>query len=125
MPKQIYCAQCGMELYAIQKALQSQQRVITVIEPHTCPDEEPSIPWKDVNNELILKDKPKPKKLDSLFDSFKFVSKLNDLKPKKPFNEVEDFQDGPGDLRDPDLIRADTKTIAPTGILDQLKNRKP
>ena len=125
MSKKFYCAQCGTELYTMLKPLPSQQKVITVVEPHTCPEEDPEIPWKSISNELILKDKPKNRNLGSIFDKFKFVKKLNDLEPKKSnANEVEDFQDGPGDQRDPSL-RSDIKSIAPAGVLDAMKNRKP
>lgn len=118
MPKQIFCAECGTELILLNKALPKQQMVIAVIAPHTCPDEHPDYPFKDINNELITTpttDKPKGS-LDDMFKDFKFVKKTNDL--NKP-STINPLLSEPGDKRDKDLLRPDS--TAPSGILNQLK----
>jgi len=121
MSRQIFCAECGTELTILHKALPKQQKVILVIAPHSCPDEHPDYPFKDINNELLTRPDPgKPKSdLDKLFNDFKFVQKSNELNKKPTINPL--LTPNSGDKRSKDLIR--DNTIAPPGILDAVKSK--
>ena len=77
MPKNIYCADCGMELLIFPKALPRQGKVVTLVEPHTCEDTEPEFftdeqGMADKEKELVVKEKEKPVNLDAVFNKFKF-----------------------------------------------------
>ena len=113
MSKQIFCAECGSELLLIHKALPKQQMTIMVIAPHTCPEETKEFPFKDINNELILKPKDKTS-LSSAFDKFKFVKQI-DEKQKSSNPKLDD----PSDKR-PSEDKLDL-TEAPAGIKDAVK----
>ena len=120
MPRAIYCASCGIELFFLNKALPSQQRIVTVIEPHTCPDKDPEIPFEIKEFKPI--EKKKPKHLDKLFDKFKFVKKLNDLEIEKKPSTILDVEET-GDKRSTEHTRTELKTTdAPPGILGHIKN---
>ena len=65
--------------------------------------------------ELIPIKKKNPERLTKLFDSFKFVQKLNKLNPKNDLTEV-------GDQRSSDSLRKEIQTsTAPTGLVDFVK----
>lgn len=121
MPREIYCAECGTELTLQHKALQKQKKVIILLAPHTCPEETPDYPFKDINDELIPKPNPtKPKgNLDDIFDNFKFVQKTNDLESAEPPVTNPLLTSEPGDKRPKeDLIN----TGVPSGITNQIKS---
>ena len=117
MPKQIYCANCGMELSITQKAIPSQQKVISLLSPHTCPDESTTLPFTDpISNELVLKpSKPNSNSTLEALNKLKFVSKLNELPQSTPIAPT-------GDKRSPDLKRPDSNSSAPSGILNAVKS---
>ena len=118
MPKEFYCAECGLEILVYRKALQAQQRIVDLVAPHTCSEDDPKIPFNVESLPAIVK---KKSKVDEIFDSFKFVKKLNGLsKPlKKGSYEVEKVEES-GDKR-PKEDRRETST-APEGLLGMLKN---
>lgn len=120
MPKQVFCAKCGTELYFAIKALPKQQMTITVVEPHKCSKDTKANPFKDTNNELILKPKNESKDLDKMFEGFEFSKSLGG-KDSIPTTTI--FDKGDGDKRDKDLLFDNrTKSTAPTGILNNLKS---
>ena len=112
MPRNIYCASCGTELFFQRKALPKQQLIVTVVEPHKC-KENILIPFD--TEEIAPIEREKPKDLDSLFDSFKFVKKLNDL------NSDPSTPTGVEDRRPKDDIRQPISS-APGGVLGMVKN---
>jgi len=122
MPKQIYCAKCGTELYFALKALPKANLIITIVEPHKCPKETKANPFKDINNEIIIKpkDKKRSKDLDKMFEGFEFAKSLggNDSIPTTTI-----FDKGDGDKRDNDALfdKGALKSSAPSGILSNLK----
>ena len=73
MPRSLYCAQCGLEIWSIKRAFQKQ--VIDFIEPHECLAE---MVFPEGISAVIPK--PKPIMIEAEFDKFKLVQKLNDLK---------------------------------------------
>ena len=115
MPRQLFCANCGTELFITQKAISKLQKVISVLPPHTCSEE--------LETELldtIPKSESKPttkkdgaKSLDKAFDSLKFVSKLNELSPK-PVSPL--LSGEPGDKRPKEDLRNDVISSTPAGI---------
>jgi len=119
MSRKVYCAQCGNELLFILKALPKQQMVVTLVEPHKCPKKNPKIPFKTVDNELIIKDKKSPTDIDKLFDKFKFNQKLNDLN-KEPDKLLP--TDGIGDNRPKEDKREESST-APMNVLNAARNK--
>ena len=120
-PKHLYCAQCGLEIHYIRVALQGQ--IIDCVEPHTCSGEIklPEGISENTRKEIIPQKKPKPGNLDSLFNKFKFVNKLNNLKPK---NLLDGEQTG--DYRPTENQRKEIKTsIAPSSIREHLNLQGP
>jgi hypothetical protein len=124
MAKTYYCAGCGLELLVHRKAYPKQQKIVDVVEPHKCSESgilEPS--------ELKPIEAKKTVDLNEIFDSFKFVSKLNGLEEKTEKPEVledppAEFIDGVGvnhlrDRRPKEDLRTST---APRGILGTIDN---
>ena len=115
MPKQFYCAQCGIKLETTLKAIPQQGIVITVVKPHSCEETkeedrfavEPPDPIKEVHKQMEGKTR-----LETAFNSFNFVSKLNKAV------EVEPMIGGPGDLRPKSSRREELATsTAPLSVL--------
>ena len=115
--KIVYCAQCGIELEVRRKAVPVEKRIYEVVEPHTCVEGETTF------EEGIKEEKKKPltSKLDTLFDSFKFVQKLNKLATKP-----SPVQQETGDKRDKKHLREEILTsTAPMNLLRNVKNLPP
>lgn len=119
MPKKVYCAECGEEVFFMLKALPKQQMTITIIEPHICSKEDPKNPFKDINNELITKDRKRPIGFSKIFDKFKFSKKVggDNAEPANILDKSKPKDNRPKE----DLVN----TIAPDGIFDTLKNMNP
>ena len=118
--KFVYCAQCGEKLEVYRKAVPKLQKIFDLIRPHNCGE----ITLEDVNEEAVEKivenevnQTPPSSKLDKMFDSFKFVKKLNDLKPKVSPLEAET-----GDRRNKDDLRKEITSSAPTNLISSLGN---
>lgn len=124
--KHVFCAQCGEKLEVFRKAVPSQQKVYEVIRPHNCD----KVALEEMSEEVIEKieeeeKKPPSTKLNKLFDSFKFVQKLDNLTPK-PSSITEAHEETYGDKRDKDHLRKELLTSsAPTGLLDKIKDLSP
>ena len=115
MPKYVFCAECGERLDILIKAVPSQRKVYPIIKPHICKES----PSTEELGEIMTKESKKesPTNLDSIFDKFKFVKKLNKLSPKPPPMEMET-----GDKRDKEHLRKELVTsTAPMSLLDRLK----
>lgn len=119
----VYCAQCGMELEVHRKAVPSEQKIYEVVEPHSCGE----LTSEDVNEETVEEEqtrnekKPLTPKLGALFDSFKFVQKLNKLSSKPSPMEQET-----GDKRDKDHLRKEIpSSTAPLNLLNRIKDLSP
>lgn len=107
MPKQIYCAACGLELLQLKTAI--RQEIFNFVEPHSCvdPAELPPIRERD----LTMKNVEQPESIDDLFNSFETVQKLNDLK------EEDKAMKPVGDLREKEHTRKElTLSTAPEGL---------
>ena len=112
MAKHLHCANCGMELLLLRKALEG--KIYNLVEPHQCSEEiaEP----ESGNFTPIAKPRPPEKVVEATFGKGKFVEKLNDLQPKPiPFEET-------GDKRSGDTMRKVKTSSAPPGILDNIKS---
>lgn len=120
-PKHLFCAQCGLEIHYIRVAIQGQ--IIDCVEPHVC-SEEIKLPEgisETISKEIIPQKKPKPGNLDSLFNKFKFVNKLNDLKPKASLGEDETGDRRPAENQRKEIVTS----AAPSSIRDQLNLQSP
>ena len=127
MPKAIYCAQCGTELYFALKALSKAKVVVTVIEPHKCAKDTKENPYKDSNDELLLKPKTsnKNRNLDKMFEGFKFAKDLGG-KDSLPTETI--FDRSSGDKRPKEDKRdssKDVNSLAPQGVLGAVKDLNP
>ena len=106
MPKHIHCAECGLELLLLRKALKG--KVYDLIEPHVCAEINNPIPGEG----FVPVTKPHPIMMDEQFKDFKFVQKINDLNAKAA-----------EDKRAAEHLRKELKTsTAPPNILNQIKN---
>lgn len=120
MPRKVHCAKCGYELSLILKALPQQQITVTLVEPHKCLKETKKNPYKDNNNEIILKDKTAEEKkgLNEVFASFEFNKSLGGVNPDIEADDTTVFNT-PMDKRPAeDLV----DTIAPTGVIGAIKD---
>jgi hypothetical protein len=126
MRKPAYCAQCGQEIIYGLKSIPSAGVVVTLIEPHTCLKETAENPYKDANEELILKPKSKKSRveLDKMFEDFDFAKTLGG-EVNIPTTTV--FDRGSGDKRPKEILRENSKvsSLAPEGVLNSIKNSNP
>ena len=116
----VYCAECGMELEVRRKAVPSEQKIYEVIRPHSCIDKLDTLTTFE---EEVKKEEKKPlaPKLGALFDSFKFVQKLNKLSTAPPPMIQET-----GDKRDKEHLRKELLTsTAPLNLLNNIRNISP
>ncbi len=113
--KNLYCAQCGQELYLIRKASRSQGIIFDMVKPHECP---PNVVFKLTEN-IIPKDKKSPKELNELFDSFKFVKKLNNLDKKLEIEPTD--SNHLTDNRPEEFVKDPTVSLAPPNLLNSLQ----
>ena len=106
--KSLYCSNCGKELVFMQKAIPIHQKVITVVEPHTCSE-------SDLNDHPLTQkpsfDNFRPR--TEILNEGKFVKKLNDLTPLP--------REQSGDKRDDSHIRKE-KSTAPISILEKINS---
>ena len=110
MSRKFYCAQCGVRMIVLRKAVQGQ--TIDLVEPHSC-------------NEIIgddeifeIKEVPEMRKaeVDKMFKGFDFVQKINkaevesvglkDLRPKR-----EELEVSSAPLNTLDAMKANTPTM--------------
>jgi len=120
--KFVYCAECGERFEVLYKA--SEGKVFHIIRPHKCSGVvKGEVTEKMRENEL----KPIPSEPDisSMFDSFKFVQKLNDLEPKvaEPEPVPEPLIQESGDKRSKEHLRKELLTSnAPLNLISNIKN---
>jgi len=111
----VYCAECGMELEVRRKAVPSEQKIYEVVKPHVCTE--------TMFEEEVKESEKKPlsPKLDNLFESFKFVQKLNRLSTvPSPMSQET------GDKRDKEHLRKELLTsTAPLNLLNNIRNISP
>lgn len=114
----LFCANCGVQLTVIRKAVPSAGTILDLVNPHECL----AIPV-DPSKVIVLATNKE--------GEYKFVKSLNDLPSKSivgaiPIVEKENLarslrpssMTGTADLRD---RRFDNKTTAPESVLDQIK----
>ena len=103
--KHLYCANCGIELLFIRKAVKGN--IYDLVQPHECgqinsPEFKP-----------IIIEKPSQNELEKMFDSFEFSKKINKLKIPT------------GDNRSDDVIRKEKPepivSAAPQSIIEKVK----
>ena len=117
--KYVHCAQCGMELEVLRKAVPSEHKIYEVVEPHACGELDGVTFEEEVKEEGK---KPPTPKLGALFDSFKFVQKLNKLSTKPSPMQPQEV----GDKRDKDHLRKEIPTsTAPLNLLNRMKDISP
>ena len=116
MPKKVYCAACGQELFFAIKALPKQCLTITIIEPHECLEETAENPYKDKNEELIPKPKKVERDIDKMFDGFEFSKSLGG-KDSIPATTVFDKPSGDKRSKDQLFDEGMVNSLAPQGIL--------
>ena len=123
--KKIYCAQCGLELHFILKALPKAKTVVTLIAPHTCLEETKENPYKDEDDELLIKPKDDNKNLNKMFEGFKFAKDLGG-EDSLPTETI--FDRSSGDKRPKEDKRdssKDVNSLAPQGVLGAVKDLNP
>jgi hypothetical protein len=111
----LFCANCGLQLRTIRKAVPKYGTILDLVEPHTCLE-------TPVDPTTVLIEAP-----ISTEDRNKFVESLNGLKPPaSPLGSIDraprrPSMTGTDDLRD---RRFDGKvpSIAPSSVLDQIKS---
>lgn len=131
--KTFYCAECGLHLSTIRKAIPKMGMIVDIVEPHVCGEK--LVPFSAPSSDI-----PKFVKDPS---EYKFVKSLNELAPpiperRAPVAERESNKDFPpslgkplhgapgmtstGELRDRRFDTEDVvKSTAPAGILDQIR----
>lgn len=116
----LYCANCGMKLNRIRKAVPKHGIILDLIEVHTCL-ESPVDPLSVIFEAPIASS-----------DRNKFVESLNGLKPAKPeigrnYSEKRSLRPssmtGTDDLRDRrfDNEKEQVSSTAPLSVLEQIK----
>ena len=103
----LFCANCGTKLTVTRKAVPKLGIILDLVTPHECLE-------TPVDPTQVIVDAP-----ITLDDRNKFVESLNGLKPsdlKKQFTGV-----GTDDLRDRRFEKAETKSSAPSSVLDQIR----
>ena len=114
----LYCANCGIQLRLIRKALPKYGTIIDLIEYHQCLE----IP---VDPNTVIIEAPIASE-----ESSKFVQSLNDLKPPSAFSRG--FEEGdnlrPSRMTGTDNLRdrrfdhdPEVNSTAPSSVLDQIK----
>lgn len=74
----------------------------------------------------VEKEGKTPTELDKIFDSFKFVQKLNGLSPKRDLSMAGAHEENYGDKRDKEHLRKELPTsTAPAGVLSNIKTALP
>ena len=109
MVKNLHCARCGKELLHLRKAVKGN--LFDLVEPHECTKlHEPTITDKTVPTTHNKEN------LNELFDSFKFVKKIDSLKTVPT-----------GDNRSEDILRKEKSPLiassAPSSLLDMVKGK--
>lgn len=113
----LYCAQCGMQILTLRKAIQRIRKIIELVEPHSCEDGPQEI--EELKNiELTPVDRPTPrdKELNKMFDDFKFGEKISEI------NTATKLDASTGDRRTSEHTRKELPSSAPRGLLDQMKD---
>ena len=117
----LFCANCGIKLRIIRKAVPKLGVIIDLVETHTCLE-------TPVDSTSVIVEAP-----ISAADQKKFVESLNGLKPLHPLDErVRQMGEGKSlrpssmtgtdDLRDRRFEKDEPKSTAPSSILDQIKH---
>lgn len=114
MSKTVYCAQCGMKLNTMRKALPTYGRIIDLVEQHEC-SEEPV--------ELDLTPVDVPSFTPAFMGKDQFVQNLNQLDKKARLGPLgtEDLRD----RRDAVDIKSDVSSTAPQNLIEQVKQSIP
>jgi len=107
--KVVYCANCGLRLTIIRKALPKYGRIIDLVEPHECLDEPVEFDLTPVEVPAFTTVPEEGKN--------KFVQKLNKLQPQPSIPNI----DGTEDKRKPEHIKSETSSSAPRTLLDSIK----
>lgn len=122
----VYCAECGEQNEIRSKAIPALQKVYDLIRPHNCG--KPSLePITEKAIKRITEDERKgiSPSLDALFDSFKFVRKLNGLEPESDRDSAmaEVHKENYGDKRNKDHLRKELSTSsAPLNLLSNIRS---
>lgn len=110
--KVVYCANCGMRLNVLRKAMPKFAKIIDIVEHHECLDEPVEIDMTPV-------DIP-PFDMKEEEGKNKFVQKLDDLQAKPVVGALST-----ADLRDrrnPEQVKSDIDSTAPNSVLGQIKS---
>lgn len=130
MSKHYYCAQCGMELFVLRKALPQQQRIVELVEPHSCNVLDKKTINDDIENNTDEKEvvhivNAKPPNLDALFAKFEFSKKLGNENKKivDKSKNTPNIQANIGDSRPKSQLRNELKSTAPSSILSHIRDQ--
>jgi len=116
--KEVYCAECGERVRVFFKSVKAHGKVYRLIYPHNCGLETKKIS-EEVADKIVEEDTKisPPIDFDAVFSKFKFVQKLNSLKPEREEERPADS----GDKRDKEHLRKELQvSMAPAGILDHI-----
>ena len=109
MPKFVYCANCGMKLPIFKKAVPSSRIVIEMVEQHERPEKPIELDLKPISVPVL--DSPRARGM--------FSDRFEKLTPKSII-EPQEGQEDTGELRD---RRFDSKSTAPSSVVEQVKSR--
>ena len=115
----VFCAQCGTKIEVLRKAVPALGKVFDIIRPHNCKEATNEEPADETMQKMVRNEKAAPPNLDKIFDSFKYVQKLNDLEPVKNDPVMEDQSD----KRSKDHLRKELPvSTAPPNLLRNIAN---
>ena len=112
----LFCANCGLKLRTIRKAVPKYGTILDLVEPHTCLETP-----VDPSSVIVLAP-------IATGDRNKFVESLNELKPTSPQKGSSEGRSlrpssmtGTNDLRDRRFDGKEVPSSAPSSVLDQIK----
>ena len=125
--KDLFCANCGEKLLFQIKAVPSKGCTITVVAPHTCPEDIKMPTTKEIPREVPLTNPEQAHKVaetiqktrnevEDMFSGFPFMQHL-----KESTSKVE-LPTGPRDHRKPS--REEISTTAPQGVIESVLMKK-
>lgn len=124
MPKEFYCAACGVEILVYMKAVKGD--VYKLLQPHNCQDsaELPSVKEMEVANWEPEK-KEVPKSMEAEFENYEIVNQLNEL--ERDLGMKESHKENYGDRRPKEFTKSDEPIVstAPEGLLSNMKPASP
>lgn len=103
--KAVYCSTCGTKSLVIRRAVPSHNVIVDLVAPHICTETPVDFDFRPIPPQVV--------EIDG-----EFVQKLNKL--ERGTNQIDSIS--LRDRRSVEHVKSDVSSMAPTGILDQMKN---